>query len=482
MNEAFSSTNLSQIDFKEKCSMDETNIKRTVLIIAGISSFLIPFMGSSINIALPSISKEFRIDAVLLSWVPTGFLLSSAMFLLPFGRIADIYGRKKIFFIGMIVYSCGSLISAIAMSGLMLIACRVIQGIGSSMIFVTSMAIVTSVFPREERGSAFGITVGAVYTGLSLGPFLGGILTQQLGWRSIFYVNVPLGVIVIILVLWRLKEEWAEARGERFDLTGSILYAFALLFIIYGLSRLPSALGFGFLVAGGIGLFIFFIVESRSDSPILNVQVFMHNPVFTFSSLAALIHYSATFGVTFLMSLYLQYIKGLSAQNAGMILICQPIMMALFSPLAGRLSDRIEPRIIASFGMAFTCLAIYLLSFVGDNTGLVYIVCNLLMLGFGFALFSSPNTNAIMSSVEKRFLGIASGTLATMRTVGQMLSMGLVMMILSIIIGKMRITPDLYPLFLKSAKIALVINGSLCFIGIFSSLARGKVRPGNRKS
>jgi MFS family permease len=208
----------------------------------------------------------------------------------------------------------------------------------------------------------------------------------------------------------------------------------------------------------------------------LNVQVFRHNPVFTFSNLAAFIHYSSTFAVTFLMSLYLQYIKGLNAQSAGMILISQPIMMAAFSPLAGRLSDRIEPKVIASIGMACTCAAIFLLSFIGNNSGLPYIIFTLLSLGFGFALFSSPNTNAVMSSVEKRDYGVASGTIGTMRLIGQMFSMGMAMMIFSMIIGKVSITPGLYPLFLRSMKMVLVINGTLCFIGIFFSMARGKVQ------
>jgi len=457
----------------------DSALKRTVLIIACLSSFIVPFIGSSVNIALPTIGKEFNIDAVTLGWVPTAYLLASAMFLLPFGRVADIYGRKKIFLAGTVIYTIGSLFSALSISGLMLVTCRVIQGIGSAMTFGTSMAILTSVYPLEERGWAIGITTATVYSGLSLGPFLGGFLTQHLGWRSLFYFNVPFGLVVIILVLWQLKGEWAEAKGERIDLPGSVLYPLMLLLVMYGLSLLPASSGIGLIGVGGIGVILFFFLEARTSSPILNVQVFKHNPVFTFSNLAAFIHYSSTFAVTFLMSLYLQYIKGLSAQSAGVILISQPLMMAAFSPLAGRLSDRIEPRVIASLGLACTCAAIYLLSFIGDQTGLPYIIFTLLFLGFGFALFSSPNTNAVMSSVEKRYYGVASGTIGTMRLIGQMFSMGMAMMIFSIIIGKVSITPKLYPLFLRSVKIALVINGTLCFIGIFLSLARGKVQRQN---
>ena len=454
-------------------------LKRTVLIIACLSAFIVPFIGSSVNIALPTIGTEFKIDAVTLGWVPTSYLLASAMFLLPFGRIADIYGRKKIFLAGTVIYTLGSLFSALSLSSLMLIACCVIQGIGSAMTFGTSMAILTSVFPIEERGWAIGITTASVYSGLSLGPFLGGFLTQHLGWRSVFYFNIPFGLMVIVLVLWQLKGEWAEARGERVDLPGSIVYALTLLLVMYGLSLLPSGSGIGLIGVGGIGAICFFFLEARNGSPILNVQIFRHNPVFTFSNLAAFIHYSSTFAVTFLMSLYLQYIKGLNAQSAGMILISQPLMMTAFSPLAGRLSDRIEPKVIASLGMACTCAAIFLLSFIENNTGLPYIIFTLLSLGFGFALFSSPNTNAVMSSVEKHDYGVASGTMGTMRLIGQMFSMGMAMMIFSMIIGKVSITPGLYPLFLRSMKMVLVINGTLCFLGIFLSMARGKIQHQN---
>ncbi|MFH1487507.1 MAG: MFS transporter, partial [Pseudomonadota bacterium] len=458
--------------------MNDHSTKRTVLTIAVVSSFLVPFMGSSINIALPTIGAEFKADAVLLGWVTASYLLVSAMLLLPFGRAGDIYGRKKVFLCGFIIYTIGSLLSAFSVSCFMLIICRVIQGIGSSMAFGTAMAILTSVFPPAERGRAIGITVAAVYTGLSLGPFLGGFLTHNLGWRSIFYMNLPLGLIVIYLVLKRLKGEWAEAKGEPVDLKGSLLYALSLFLVMFGLSQFPSTSGIVCVTVGAVGFVVFFLLEFRTASPVIDIRVFRHNPPFVFSNLAAMIHYSSTYAVSFMLSLYLQYIKGLSAQEAGMILVSQPIIMALFSPFSGWLSDRIEPRVIASIGLAFTCVPIYLLSFLGDQTGLTYIIANLLVLGFGFALFSSPNSNAVMSSVEKRYYGVASGTLGTMRVIGQMLSMAVVMMVFSIIMGKVRITPEHYPFLVRSEHIIFTINGSLCFIAIFLSLARGRVRPG----
>lgn len=450
--------------------------KGVALAIAAMGSFLTPFMGSSINIALPLIGKEFSMNAVLLGWVPTSFILSAAMFLVPFGRIADIYGRKKTYVCGVSVFTLFSLLSAIAGSAHALIAFRVFQGIGGALMFGTAMAIVTSVFPPRERGKALGINTASVYLGLSLGPSLGGFLTHFLGWRSIFFVNLPLGLAIVMLVLWKLKGEWAEAAGEKIDLAGSVVYSLALVALMYGFSQLPKPLGVWLTGAGILGIAIFFKWESRVESPVLDVSLFRRNAVFAFSNLAALINYSATFAVSFLLSLYLQYIKGLTPQNAGFILVSQPVVMALFSPPAGRLSDKIEPRVVASIGMALTTAGLAFLVFLSERTPLSFVLVSLVLLGFGFAFFSSPNTNAVMSSVEKRFYGVASGTLGTMRLIGQMLSMGIAMLIFAVYMGKVQITPKYYPLFLSSVRTAFLVFAVLCFGGVFASLARGKVR------
>jgi EmrB/QacA subfamily drug resistance transporter len=454
---------------------DSTSLKRVALLVATLSSFLTPFMVNALNVALPIIGKKFSADAVLLSWVATGYLLAAAVFLLPFGKVADIYGRKKIFTYGILTYSIASLLCAISTSVPLLIWFRVLQGLGAAMISGTGMAILTSVFPIQERGKALGINVAATYLGLSLGPALGGILTQQLGWRSIFVVNVPIGAIVLALVFW-LKGEWVGARGEKFDFVGSIVYGLALVALMYGISRLPALLGAGLILAGILGLGLFVWREVRVAHPVLNMDLFRNNAAFTFSSLAALINYSATFAVTFLLSLYLQYIKALTPQNAGLVLVAQPAVMAALSPFAGRLSDRIASRVIASAGMAVTVVGLLLLIFLSEQTTLGFIIFSLMLLGFGFALFSSPNMNAIMSSVENRYYGIASAMVGTMRLVGQMFSMGIATLIFAIYIGKVQITPEYYPAFLTSLKTAFIIFAVLCFGGIFASLARGKAR------
>ena len=344
------------------------------------------------------------------------------------------------------------------------------------MIVGTGVAILTSVFPADERGKALGVNVAAVYLGLSLGPFLGGLLTQHFGWRSIFLANVPLGMIILAFIFWKLKGDWAEAKGEKFDVAGSLIYSSMLVAIMYGLSLLPEMSGVWLILAGALGFVAFVKWELKVESPVLNMNLFRNNTVFAFSNLAALINYSATFAVSFLLSLYLQYIKGLSPQSAGVILVSAPVVQAIFSPLAGRLSDKIEPRIVASTGMGLTVVGLLFFTFLSEETSVGFIVAGLIILGFGFALFSSPNTNAVMGSVEKRVYGVASATLATMRQVGMMLSMGIAMFIFAMYIGRVQIIPEYYPLFLKSVNSAFIIFAVLCFGGIFASLARGKIR------
>jgi EmrB/QacA subfamily drug resistance transporter len=448
--------------------------KNVVMLIAAMSSFLTPFTGSSVNIALPSINRELLMSAVSLTWVATAYLLAAAMFLVPFGRVADIKGRKRVFLYGMVIDALASILCTLSKSGAWLIAFRAMQGLGGAMIFGTGVAILTSVFPLRERGRALGINVAAVYTGLSAGPLVGGFLTERLGWRSIFFLNALLGVIVVVTVLWKLKAEWVGARGEKMDVPGTIIYSLSLVAIMTGFSELPTHLGFILLGIGTIGLAVFTVWEGKLEYPIFNISLFRHNTVFRFSNLAALANYSSTFAVAFLLSLYLQYIKKFTAEHAGLILVTQPVIMIICSPIAGSLSDRIEPGIIASIGMALTTLALVLLTFLGSGSSLFFIMVSLIILGMGFGFFSSPNTNAVMSSVEKKFYGVASGVLGTMRLTGQMFSMGVALLLFALYIGRKAIVPEYYPVFLKCMKMAFLISAFLCFLGIFASIARGR--------
>lgn len=336
--------------------------KEAVLFVNVITAFLTTFMGSAVNVALGHISKEFQMTEIGLSWVATAYLLASAMFLVPFGRLADIIGRKRIFLTGVIVYSLASLLISVSQSQEFMIAFRCLQGLGGSMVFGTGSAMLTSVYPPNERGKAFGINVAAVYLGLSLGPMIGGLLTEYLGWRSIFWLNVPLGLIIIIVTLIKIKDEWADAKGEKFDLAGSAIYSISLVMLMLGFSFLPKFYAYIMLGCGFMGLILFIKIELIVEKPVLDISLFTKNKVFAYSNLAALISYSATFSVIFILSRYLQAVKDLNPKQVGFIITAQPIVQVIISPIAGKMSDKTEPRIIASIGMAFTVVGLTLLA------------------------------------------------------------------------------------------------------------------------
>jgi EmrB/QacA subfamily drug resistance transporter len=470
--------------------MDTDLSKRITLIVTAMSVFVSPFMIASVNIALPTIAEEFSMDAVILGWVATGFLLASAAFLVPFGKLADIFGRKKIFLMGMVLQTVSSFLGAVATSTAMLIFCRILQGFSGAMTLGTAVAILTSVFPAAERGKAIGTNMAATYLGLAMGPFLGGVLTEHLGWRSIFYVSGTLGLIVVILVIWKIKAEWAEARGEKFDIIGSITFAISIVLVMYGFTvLLDSPLftlviggavigipGYALFLIGILGLTFFVWWEARIPNPVFNVNLFKGNAAFVFSNTATLINYASAFAMSFLLSLYLQYTREYTPQTAGLVTVVSPVAMTIIAPLAGRTSDRIEPRLVASTGLVFTCIAMLVFVFLGNDTALWLVIVGLALYGIGTGLFSSPNTNAVMSSVDRSLFGVASGSVATMRSVGMMLSMGITMILFFIYIGEAPIASNL-PAFLNSMQTGFIIFTALSFAGIFIQFAARKAGP-----
>lgn len=448
--------------------------KRYTLMVAVLTSFLTPFVATSINIALPSIGNEFTASAILLGWIPTVYLLSLAVCLVPFGRIADIYGRKRFFTYGIIIFTVSSFLATLSFSVGMLIFFRVLQGLGCAMIFGNLFAIIASIFPASDRGKALGITLTGSFMGMFLGPVLGGFLTEYLGWRSIFFFNVPLGILASVAVT-RIKGEWTEASGEKFDIIGSMILGLALVTLMYGLSILPEIWGIYLISSGLILLVVFYIIENRIESPVLDVEIF-RNWSFTLYNMAAFISFCSAAPIVFILSLYLQYIKGLDPQWAGLILAVQPVIMTIFSPLAGKLSDITEPRKVAAFGMILNTIGCTLFAFLGEETSIIMIIIGLSLLGLGFALFSSPNANSIMSTVESRLYGVASSTLSTMRVLGQMSGMGVVLLVLVLLMGGSIITQQDYPEFITSARISFVIFAILSFLGALASIVGGNKR------
>ena len=456
--------------------MSEQSLRRTALTVVCLGAFITPLMLSAVNVAIPTIAQGLQMDAITASWVPLAYLLSSGVFLLPFGRLGDMYGRKKMFLSGMTTVTVASILASFAQSPLLLILCRALQGMGAAMLFGTGIAILSSVYPPEKRGKVLGLSVSSVYLGLTCGPFAGGWVTQQFGWRSVFIFHIPVVVLVIILGLVNLKGEWRGPAGQKFDVPGAFIYGAAVVALMYGFSILPATAGFVLVLLSGIGFVVFFRYEKRLQHPLFNVNLFSGNPVLTYSCVAALIMYSSTFSVTFLMSLYLQNIREFTPQLAGLIMISQPLVMTLFSPLAGRLSDRHEPRLIASSGMGMTAIGLALLAVAGPLTPTGLIVVTLMLVGLGFALFSSPNTNAILSSVDGKYLGAASGTVATMRVIGQMFSMGIVTLVFALMLGPVQFTPERHGQLLASINASFIAASLLCLAGVYFSLKRGNLR------
>jgi EmrB/QacA subfamily drug resistance transporter len=454
--------------------IEEDSTKRgMILFVVLLSSFITPFMSSSVNIALPAIAKRFSLDAVALNWVATSYLLATAIFLLPMGRLADIYGRARVFASGMAIFSVSTLAAGISQSIAVLIIARVVQGIGSAFIFSTGVAMLSAAYRTEVRGKMIGYTIATVYIGLTAGPFLGGWLTQQYSWRMIFLAAVPLSVAAFFLTLKTASSEERCVQKCGMDYTGSVAYALGLFLTIYGFSLLPGR-GYFLVMAGICVLAAFIMWEKKSLNPLFDLKLFTSNRLFLFSNLAALINYAATFASGFILSLYLQYIKGMTPQEAGLVLISSPVVMTIIAPFAGRLSDRIDARILSSAGMAITALGLASFIFLTVESSTFYIVISLLILGTGFGIFSSPNTNAVMGSVNRGVYGVASGMLATMRLTGQTISMAVVMVIFSIIIGHVEITPANYKNFIQAIHLCFILNTVLCILGAFASLARDK--------
>ncbi len=458
--------------------MPWTRKQLSILAIVAITSFMGTFLISSINIALPAIEESFELDAVTLSWVVTAFLLAMAIMLLPVGRWGDISGIRRLFKWGVVVFTLASLLCALSPSGTWLIVFRLLQGGGAALTSTTGPAILVSSFPPQQKGRVLGISVSAVYLGLAFGPFFGGFLTQYLGWRSIFYTAMILGVMVTAVTFLYLgrDEKKEQNKSGGMGLGGLIFYIVGLTTMVYGSSVIPDIKGWLLIGTGLMSLIVFWQVESRSSRPVINTQLFTQNRLFAYSNIAALINYSATFAIVFLLSLYLQKILNLSPREAGIILVAQPVMMAIFSPFAGRLSDRIQPRYLATMGMSMCTVGLAAFAFLGASTPLWLIIALLIWVGLGFAFFSSPNMNTIMSSVDKSRYGVASGTAATMRVVGQIASMTIATFFFALLFGGKTVEMVEGTTFLKAMKYGFITFALIAIAGIYFSYYRGSIQ------
>lgn len=347
-------------------------------------------------------------------------------------------------------------------------------GLGSAMLFGTSTAILTSSVSSDKRGWALGLITSVVYISLAAGPLLGGMLTTAFGWQSIFYSAAIAGALVVVGSILFIKGEWKDEVRTKFDYVGTMLYAIGLFLLIYGFSQLPDWIGGILMLVGVVVIVIFGKHQQHRTNPIFDMNLFLQNKVFRLSNISALINYAATFAIAFMLSLYLQYVRGLTPRDAGLILIVQSVVQSIVSLQSGRLSDRMSASKLATIGMAMISGGLILLCFISEDTSYAYLIAVLALLGLGFGTFSSPNINVIMSSVEPAKYSMASATTGTMRFTGQAFSMGIAMMAISITIGNATLSPDLAVELIRSLKITFVICAVLCLLGVYTSSARMK--------
>ena len=440
-----------------------------VILISFLTSFFGVFLSNGIIIGVPAIANDFAMNNVIQNWIPTIFFLVMAVFTVPAGQISGKFGVKKSLLIGVIVFLIGSTGAALSFSTESFMLFRIIQGASVAFINVSAMAMVVSAVKPQNRGKALGFTVTGVYLATSLSPVICGFLVYNLGWRSIFYVVIPFLVLCIVLIILKVPQEWQTYADDKIDKIGSIIYSIGILLFIYGFTNLINTNGLICTIAGIVLLIVFAAWELRQKSPVFNMNLFK-NTKFTSSNIAALCSYLAIMVVTTILNYHFQYVRGWNAQMAGMILIVTPIIMALLAPNTGKLSDRIHPQKLAAAGMAIATVALLILTFLNKDTPLYLVILAMVLQGIGMGLFSSPNMNAIMSSVPPKDAPTASASQATMRTIGQTMSLGLLTLIFAWVMGNLALSTQYADLIVKSSQIICTICMFACLVSIFASL------------
>ena len=444
-------------------------LEKIVLIVATLTSFFTVFLSSAVMVAVPSLASEFGMSNIIQNWVTMLFFLAVAIFTIPAGQLSGKFGLKKSMVFGSAVYILSSIVAVFSINSEMFLICRLIQGIGVSFLNVASMAMVVSAFSPQERGKAIGINVTGVYLATSTSPVIGGFLNFQFGWRSIFLTSVPFLILILVLLISQIKEEWITMGEVPIDWKGCIVYSLGILLFIYGFTRLDESIGIILTVVGIIVLGLFVALELREKYPVFDVK-FFKNPKFSSANFAALTAYLATFAVTTIVNYHLQYIRGYDSQMAGLILLVAPLIQVIMAPISGRLSDKVNPQKLAAIGMFFGAISLAMLSMLGDSTPLWFLIVAMISHGLGFGIFSSPNTNAIMGSVPPKDTPMASASVATMRVIGQTMSMGMLTLVFAFVMGNVPMVEKYFPLLITSSQITCLICMVLCVASVFASL------------
>jgi EmrB/QacA subfamily drug resistance transporter len=448
-----------------------------ILITIGVGTFMSALDGSIVNTLLPVMAADLHTSIAGIEWVSTVYLLVVSSLLLGFGRAGDIYGNKKLYVAGFFVFVAGSALCGLAPTAGALIGLRGIQAIGAAMLFSNAPAILTKSFPPQQRGRALGALATFTYLGLTVGPSLGGWLSGTFGWRSVFYINVPVGALAISLALWFIAHDRPEGTKEQFDFRGALLFMTGLVAV---LAALNEGHAMGWMDARIIGMFAvafimfaaFIYVELHSKSPMLDLSLFS-SLVFSSTTLSALLNYSSVFSVLFALPFLLIQGHGLTAQHAGLILTAQPIMMAITAPFSGALSDRIGSRIPATIGMVILTAGILSLAATIQMSSFVGVASSLGVIGFGVGLFVSPNNSALMGAAPRQRQGIASGVLATARNLGMVLGIGISGAVFTTMMARHSDASQLSAM-LIAVRASLFVAAGLAAVGTLTSWVRVK--------
>lgn len=440
-----------------------------VIFVSFVTSFFAVFLSAGIVLGVPTIANEFGMNNVVQNWIPTIALLVIAVFTLPAGQISGKYGVKKSLIIGVIIFILASFGACISISAEMFLFFRVLQGIGIAFSNVATMAMVVQAIKPQNRGKALGFTVTGIYLAGSLSPVFCGFLVYNLGWRAMFYFVVPFLILCLILMILKIPGEWKSYENDKIDSVGYVLYGIGILLFIYGFTNLMNFTGQICILTGLLLLVIFGYYEFKAESPAFNMDLFK-NMKFTSSNVAALCSYLAIMVVTTILNYHFQYVRGWDAQMSGMMLIITPIIMALMAPNSGKLSDKIHPQKLAAVGIGIAAIALLILTFLDGNTPLYVVVLAMILQGIGMGLFSSPNMNAIMSSVPPKDAPTASASQATMRTIGQTMSLGLLTLIFAWIMGNLELAPQYAGMIVQSSQIICGICTAACVLAVFASL------------
>ncbi len=447
---------------------------RAVVLACYISGFIAPLLSTMMNLSLINIGAEFGAGSHDLAYVNSAFLLASVIFMVPFSKLGDIIGKKRMFVISLAIIVTGCVIACLAPIFWVVIIGRGIIGIGAAGLATISISMITDVVPKERRGSAIGFQTTFVYMGLAMGPAIGGALNDLIGWRLLFLLIVPLAVASIIIITTGFKGDIVHDQDGRLSIRDSVLYGSAIMFSMAGVMNLPATWAIVSVVIGLVLLVLF--VKSQIGNPdcLLDMSLFK-NWTFSGSCIATFMSYGASYSISFFLALYLQSIGQMSATEAGLLMITMPVLEVIFTPICGKLTDRIHNKtILPTSGMAITAVGVLSYAMYGLDTPLEVIIGSMVLVGFGFSLFSAPNTTLIMSSVPREHTGEASSMVGVMRQTGMMVSMGIGMLFISVTMGSTdNLGPDTYELFLQAMSGTMWVCFVLCVIGTFTSAVRG---------